>query len=250
MRWNAHESGGHWPTFRGLTLLLLLPGLSGCAIYQGVSNHIAYSDTCDDFVLSWRNSAWASQAWHVHKNQFVGQHYLRAFGDGYRAGYIDVASGSGGCTPALPPRKYWSWKYQTPEGQAKVAAWFAGYPHGAKAAEEAMAGHFSQIQTSETIKAEYRLGHVPPYKAPYYRHDPAEWCRAHPEAIAPGSVFEVAPEEAIPPGATPQETVAPPVSPESSSQEMGGFAPAHRSAMRLPLADGREPLVVRLPSPQ
>jgi len=129
----------------------------------------------------------------MRRAQFEGQPYIEHFGAGFRAGYEDVAGGANGCTPALPPRKYWTWKYQTPEGQGKTAAWFAGYPHGAKAAEEDGAGNFSQIQTSAEIKAEYGLGHEPPYTTPIYMHNPAEWCRKHGEIIAPGIESEPGP---------------------------------------------------------
>ncbi len=156
--------------------LAAVPWAIGCSAVQGVREHIAYNDTVNDFALSWRNSAWASQAWHMRKWQFIDQPYFRDFGEGFRAGYIDVASGGNGCTPALPPRKYWTWRYQTAEGQAKVAAWFAGYPHGARAAEEDGAGLFSQIQVSELLRKEFQLGHQPPYKSPLYFHNPENWC--------------------------------------------------------------------------
>src|SRR5687768_15878605 len=104
---------------------------SGCTAVQGIENAFTYNDTTNEFVLGWRNSVWARQAWHERKNQFAGENQIVDFGEGFRAGYEDVAGGGNGCPPGIAPRKYWNWKYQSPEGQAKVAAWFAGYPHGA-----------------------------------------------------------------------------------------------------------------------
>jgi hypothetical protein len=158
----------------------------GCTTLSGVRDYITYNDCQNDFVIGWRNRSWASQAWFMRRGQFEGQPYIDHFGAGFRAGYEDVAGGSNGCTPALPPRKYWTWKYQTPEGQGKTAAWYSGYPHGAKAAEEDGAGYYSQIQVSAEMKAEYGLGHEPPYTTPIFMHNPAEWCRQHGEAIGPG----------------------------------------------------------------
>ena len=40
-------------------------------------------------------------------------------------------------------------------GQARVAAWYAGYPHGARAAEEEGIGSWTQIQTSTSIQQQY-----------------------------------------------------------------------------------------------
>jgi hypothetical protein len=177
---------------RVVVLVLCLCSGFGCTAIQGIREHIAYNDTTNDFVLEWRNSAWASQAWHRHKAAFIGHPYLRDFAEGFRAGYMDVANGANGCTPALPPRKYWNWRYQTAEGQAKVAAWFEGYPHGARAAEEDGAGLYSQIQVSESLRAEYRLGHEPPYPSPLYYHDPRRWCP--PEQAEPDHSLPPAPE--------------------------------------------------------
>ncbi|MBI2481161.1 MAG: hypothetical protein HYV60_21745, partial [Planctomycetia bacterium] len=100
-----------------------------------MNNYLAYNDNSNDFVMGWRNSVWSGQAWHNQKNLFADHTEFRAFGAGFRDGYEAVASGGNGCPPPLPPRKYWTWKYQTPEGQCKVAAWFEGYTYGATAAE-------------------------------------------------------------------------------------------------------------------
>ncbi len=138
-----------------LLVLLAAVGLTGCSIGQSIGNYLAYNDTQNDFVMGWRNRVWARQAWHEQKHQFAGHQQFRAFGEGFRAGYVNVASGGNGCPPAVPPRKYWSWKYQTPEGQCKVAAWFEGFTYGAQAAESDGAGNFQQIQVSHAIEVQY-----------------------------------------------------------------------------------------------
>ena len=138
-----------------IPLCLALVSSTGCSIGQAIGNYLAYNDTQNDFVMGWRNSVWARQAWHEQKYQFAGHQELGAFGEGFRDGYVSVASGGGSCPPAVPPRKYWSWKYQTPEGQCKVAAWFEGFSYGAQAAESDGAGNFQQIQVSHAIEAQY-----------------------------------------------------------------------------------------------
>jgi len=138
-----------------LLVMLNTAALTGCSIGQSIGNYLAYNDTQNDFVMGWRNQVWARQAWHEQKYQFAGHQQFRAFGEGFRAGYVSVASGGGSCPPAVPPRKYWSWKYQTPEGQCKVAAWFEGFTYGAQAAESDGAGNFQQIQVSHAIEVQY-----------------------------------------------------------------------------------------------
>lgn len=140
---------------RTFAACLMIAGASGCTALQGVRDLVQYNDVCDDFVIGWRNYVWANQAWHGAKPSYRGHPQLKDFGEGFRAGYRDVAAGGSGCPPPLPPRKYWSWKYQSPDGQAKVAAWFAGYPHGAATAEQECAGNWRQIQVSHVIEEQY-----------------------------------------------------------------------------------------------
>lgn len=105
--------------------------------------------------MSYRQKCMATKAWHSSKHCYANQKYLKDFARGFKAGYMDVAAGGNGCTPAFPPREYWGWKYQSHEGQARVAAWFAGYPNGAMAAEKEGVGNWTQIQTSRGIQNQY-----------------------------------------------------------------------------------------------
>ena len=203
---------GSQPAQRARAVSLLVVGLtlvcSGCSLMQGVNNHIAYNDSTNDFVMGWRNSVWASQTWHSQKGHFVDHPEFRAFGAGFRDGYRDVASGGNGCPPPVPPRKYWSWKYQTPEGQCKVAAWFEGFGHGARAAEEDGAGNFQDIQVSYAIEAQYspefQNGQIPSL-------NPGEY-------IIPGESFEPPSLELIPEGTSSSSRAIP--------REGTGVAPA------------------------
>lgn len=128
---------------------------SGCTGLTSIRRTLDYSDCMNEFMIGYRNRGMATKAWHRRKNQFCREKYLDDFCAGFTAGYMAVADGEDGCTPAFPPRSYWSWQYQSAEGQGKVSSWFAGFPHGARAAEEDGLGNWSQIQTSSTSRAEY-----------------------------------------------------------------------------------------------
>jgi hypothetical protein len=138
-----------------LGMSIALATLSGCAAVTGFKDHWNYSSSWNEMMVGYRNKAWSSKAWHCRKNSFCREKHLHEFHRGFLAGYQAVADGSDGCTPAFAPREYWSWKYQTSEGQNKVAAWFAGYPHGARAAEEDGVGNWTQMQSSYGIQQEY-----------------------------------------------------------------------------------------------
>jgi hypothetical protein len=127
----------------------------GCTAWTGLNNSWKYNGYWNQTMMGHRIKTSASRAWHCRKHHFCNQKYLKEFAAGFKAGYTDVADGGTGCTPAFPPREYWGWKYQSCEGQARVAAWFSGYPHGARAAEEDGIGNWTQIQTSSAIQHQY-----------------------------------------------------------------------------------------------
>lgn len=146
-----------------LAAALLLSTSGGCSIFAGLQNSLDYSDECNEWMLGYRNSAWAAKAWHRQKPCYQNRQHLDDFGAGFRAGYLDVANGGRGCTPAFAPREYWGWKYQSPVGQQRIAAWFAGFPMGAKAAEEEGLGNYALLMPSSMVQHEYaQAGWTPP----------------------------------------------------------------------------------------
>jgi hypothetical protein len=128
---------------------------TGCTAVTGISNAFRFNNDLNEYIMNSRAYSMSGKAWHSRKHCFVDQKYLKDFQRGFRAGYMQIADGGNGCTPAFPPMEYWNWCYQSAEGQARVAAWFAGFPHGAQAAEEDGVGMWNQIQTSSAIQKQY-----------------------------------------------------------------------------------------------
>lgn len=133
------------------TLSLLLAPATGCSILSGIGKQFSKHEALDDFMVSYRNEAWAAKAWHCRKHRFCNKKYLSDVEAGFRAGYETVAAGGDGCTPSLCPQSYWGWQYQNAEGQARMNAWFEGFPLGVQAAEQDGIGHWSQVRTSMAV---------------------------------------------------------------------------------------------------
>lgn len=127
----------------------------GCTAFNNIGQSFRYDDTWNNMVSGYRNRSFSAKSWHRHKHLYCNEPCINDFCAGYRQGYEETAAGGNGCTPSFPPREYWGWQYQSAYGQKRVAAWFAGYPHGAKAAEEEGMGSWSQIQMSSGLQAEY-----------------------------------------------------------------------------------------------
>lgn len=69
------------------------------------------------------------------------------FKEGFEQAYVDIAEGGTGVTPAVPPARYWSFRYRTPYGHARAQEWFNGYEMGANLAN-ADGLKFNSIATS------------------------------------------------------------------------------------------------------
>lgn len=134
----------------------VIGGFTGCQTvhngFEAITNNGAWNDT----VVVLRNRSMARKAWLRRKPHFCEQKYLSDFEAGFRAGYESVADGDDGCTPNFAPQEYWSWEFQSAEGQSRTAAWFSGFPHGARAAEEDGVNNWTQLQMSSGLQSQYQ----------------------------------------------------------------------------------------------
>ena len=127
---------------------------AGCTVVHNGYSALTRNNSWNDTVVVLRNRSHSSRAWHRRKQHFCNEKHSADFCKGFRAGYEAIAGGSDGCTPAFPPSEYWSWEYQSGEGQARTSAWFTGYPYGVRAAEEDGAGNWHQLQMSPQMKSQ------------------------------------------------------------------------------------------------
>ncbi len=137
-------------------LALLTLATSGCSVVHNGYTAMTRNGSWNDTVVVLRNRSFSAKAWHRRKQNFCNEKHSQDFCNGFRAGYEAVCSGSNGCSPDFPPSEYWSWEYQSGEGQARTSAWFAGYPHGVRAAEEEGTANWHQIQMSANMQAQYQ----------------------------------------------------------------------------------------------
>jgi hypothetical protein len=79
----------------------------------------------------------ADATWKEFQAAHPEHDYSADFARGFKDGYWDfLEEGGSGQPPPLPPKVYWEVRYQTPQGHAAVADWFAGFREGAAAARE------------------------------------------------------------------------------------------------------------------
>jgi hypothetical protein len=115
-------------------------------------NQCSFSEICckDELFSGWRDHVWAKRAY--HRCFPVCEHgHPSHFRRGFIAGYSAVCSGEDGYMPAVPPRDYWGYSYQSAEGHQMAGAWFEGYPEGVQAAMADGAGRYRDVQISTML---------------------------------------------------------------------------------------------------
>ncbi|MEM9646047.1 MAG: hypothetical protein AAF989_13750, partial [Planctomycetota bacterium] len=121
---------------------------TGCSIFSNAAVAVRRHECIDEFMMTHRQRVMAARAWHRHKACMKNHCHLDDVKRGFMDAYQEVAEGGSGCVPAVAPRSYWGWRYQSADGNGAVNAWYEGYPLGVKAAEQDGVGHYNDIQTA------------------------------------------------------------------------------------------------------
>jgi hypothetical protein len=123
------------------------------------------------------NKLLAQRAWEEIVYSDPTQNFSSAYADGFKKGYADFLEyGVSGSTPPVPPRRYWKAHHETPEGIQAMQEWFAGFQHGATAAQASGLRQWFVIPTS--------LAAVPASVVADWSHE------AHPFDPGTGPFFE------------------------------------------------------------
>lgn len=143
---------------RLLAIVAVLTGIcSGCTGVNRSLNSILSTGTASECIEAHRNESCARKAWFRREHNFCDQPYLNDFRDGFIAGYVAILDGKPGCPPAIPPKAYWGWGSQSAEGQARMQAWFAGYPYGVQAAKDDGVNQWNALQMSPQFEQKYGM---------------------------------------------------------------------------------------------
>lgn len=128
---------------------LALSTSSGCSTFSGACKTFQGQGCIDEFMLNHRHRVMAARAWYRESACMKDHCHLKHVKRGFMDAYAEVAAGGPGCVPAIAPRDYWGWRYQSADGNGAVNAWFEGYPLGVKAAEQDGMVNSNQISMSQ-----------------------------------------------------------------------------------------------------
>jgi hypothetical protein len=170
IRTNARRKGRFGRSLRAAALAgvagSVLAGASGCTLLTNALKQIQRHECLDEFMIAHRNRVFAAKAWYREQHCHKDRPFLDEFKAGFLQGYMDIAEGGNGCLPCVAPDQYWGWRYQSPDGQAAINAWFAGYPLGVKAAEQDGVGYWGHTHYGEHSVATTSKPKEPQAEAP------------------------------------------------------------------------------------
>jgi hypothetical protein len=152
-------------------------------------------DARDDCMERSHNRHLAEAAWHGVQQAHPDQVYTVYYAQGFLDGFSDyLYAGGTGEPPVVPPWQYRRLAYETPEGAQAVEDWFAGFRHGARAAQE------SGFRNLVVVPVALRGTPVPPWMSQ------TAMTSAPPVEGAPGATLPPprkvpGPEEMLPPKA-------------------------------------------------
>lgn len=107
-----------------------LRATTGLVVFLLAGCHQIHNEV-NDFLAVRRIQGEASRVWRECRYAYEDQVYhLDDFRDGFRAGYGQILGGGDPCPPTLPPKKYWSVRYQSAVGRERIDAWFSGHETG------------------------------------------------------------------------------------------------------------------------
>jgi len=135
-----------------LICLAVVIAASGCTHMQEMQNNSVLQARA---ALAWKAAA------DVPRHGFHARHFSR----GWKRGYFDVSRGSDGRPPLIPPKAYWSFKYQNPAGEEVVQTWYAGYQQGAATAMAA------GVRERNFVPNGVDAGYVPPIAVDASAHE-------------------------------------------------------------------------------
>ncbi len=216
-------------------------GNSGCGLVANATHTVTsrVEDAVNEVREKHRNSIWAKQAWDNVCAGTPGQPFSEDHERGFKAGFVEyVTYGGTGAPPPLPPKKYHSLKYQTPQGYQAIEDWFAGYRLGVGAAKEG--GYRDLVTGPSSLRAAAIHPVVLPPVAELPR--PAPVPASAPTPVVPAMPSASPPPASMPPAPTP-ELPPPTPDPMVSSPIVPAIQPV---AAETPQTTDKRPFVVRI----
>jgi hypothetical protein len=146
-------------------VLLLCLNATGCRMAVETAHNLYY-ETCL-YVDVVKGKAYycmlANSAWKTYQGEHPDCAGSADYAKGFKRGYADYLEYGDCSCRAMPPRRYWNIRYETPEGRASTVAWLDGFRAGAAAAR---ASGYRELIVVPVGKSNLPPGGAPPIPPP------------------------------------------------------------------------------------
>ncbi|HXG09750.1 MAG TPA: hypothetical protein VNK04_08170 [Gemmataceae bacterium] len=122
-----------------LACISLCAAAAGCGLVAHATRNLSHEThrAANEVCMRARNRKAADAAWDQVRQSSPGVPFSRDYARGFKDGFLDyLEAGGTGEPPPVPDKRYWGVHYQTVEGHQAMEDWFAGYRHGAAAAQQ------------------------------------------------------------------------------------------------------------------
>ena len=162
-----------------LCLMGLCAATGGCQLAKNAVENLANETklATADVHERCRYQKSAEAHWNAVQKSSTGKQFSKDYARGFTDGFIDLVQfGGTGQAPDLPPKHYWGSHYRTPEGYRAVEDWYAGFRHGAAAAQVSGQRQWATVPSAQSTAP---TACEPPHSAPTLLFEP------QPEIVTP-----------------------------------------------------------------
>jgi hypothetical protein len=194
-----------------LCAMALCSVCSGCGLYANAVRNVTFDLTrlVDRPLSCVRYNRLADSAWDAVKNT-LDHPPTKDYERGFKRGFVDfLRTGGPNTPPAVPPRHYWTFRYQTREGHQAMEDWIAGYTQGQSSAR---ASGFRQLTT---VVPGFAPVHAVAQTSPMVINGPLQEPATAPDLPAPRKM-----EPATPKGNSPPEPAMPEIPPPPAAFDL------------------------------
>ncbi len=124
---------------RWLIMFALCPLAMGCQLADNAAHNLTYEAklTTAETLERCNYEKLARAAWETMERTGACGAFSKDYADGFTDGFVDYLQfGGSGQPPYVPPKRYWSPHFRTPEGHQAIEQWYAGFRRGVAAAHQ------------------------------------------------------------------------------------------------------------------
>lgn len=150
-----------WTRSLGTFALCLL--LAGCHLVKNAAQNATYEAklATDESKERCQYEKLAEETW-ASEQGAESPKFSKTYFEGFKDGFVDYLQfGGSGQPPYLPPKRFWTSHYRTPEGFQEIENWYAGFRHGVASAQRSGLRKWATLPNAYVTEQPLTVPHPP-----------------------------------------------------------------------------------------